>query len=227
MTSRIGPLRSDEKSAAAFATTLEHAQALQVRALVLPTPADLTPGARSRELLRAFTDKLPRVAGRHYVWSPSGVWGPDETAELCKELGLVRAFDPLQTPTRPEGDVVYAELRALGHRSGFSLAALDDALSVIDSAETREAFISVDSPRGFDVAKRLLQLALERGFDMPAGLGTRPASNVDPDERDEDEDDGLDEDDDEDEDQDDNENDNEDDNEDDNDDEDDLDDDMR
>jgi uncharacterized protein YecE (DUF72 family) len=170
LTSKIGPLRSDAATDAALATTLEFAKALEVRALVLPTPSDLAPGARSRELLKAFVAKLPRVEGRHYVWAPSGVWEPEEIDAVCEEVGLVRAFDPLQTPTRPAGEFVYAELRALGHRSGFSLAALDDALSVITSEETTEAFVNVDSPRGFDVAKRLTQLAIERGIAVPAAV---------------------------------------------------------
>ncbi len=73
---------------------------------------------------------------------------------------------------------MYAELRALGHRSGFSLAALDDALSVIMSDETTEAFVNIDSPRGFDVAKRLTQLAIERGIDVPDAIaGQRDAKH--------------------------------------------------
>jgi hypothetical protein len=155
-----GPLRFDDALEASLQWVIDAAAALNVRAVVLPTPADLTPGARNRELLAAYVARLPRVEGRHYVWSPSGVWEPEHSDPVCEQLGLVRAFDPLETQ-RPKGDVVYATLRAMGHRSSFSQAALEDAFEVIGQASTAEAFVSVDAERGFDVAKRIQRLMSE------------------------------------------------------------------
>jgi uncharacterized protein YecE (DUF72 family) len=149
-----GPLREDAELSAAVTWTHEAATALQARAVVIHTPSELTPGARSKELLRAYAAKLPRVPERHYVWAAQGAWEPEEMQALCAELGLVRAFDPLETKSSP-GEVVYATLRALGHRAGFSYSALADAVTRTMEHGPSEAFISVDADKSFDVAKRL------------------------------------------------------------------------
>jgi uncharacterized protein YecE (DUF72 family) len=163
LVSATGPLRFDAALEAGLQWLLDAAKALEVSAIVLPTPADLTPGARSRELLGAYVAKIPREAGRHIVWSPSGVWEPEEAEPLCDALGLIKAFDPLET-RRPGGDVVYATLRALGHRSSFSTAALEDALEAIEDEPVTEAFLSVDAERSFEIAKRLQRMAADRGL---------------------------------------------------------------
>jgi uncharacterized protein YecE (DUF72 family) len=159
--SKRGPLRSDPELDASLEWLIQAADAVGARAVVLPTPGDLTPGPRSRELLAAYVARLPRSAGRFYVWSPAGLWEPDDTNELCTRLGIVRAFDPLEMP-RPTGDIVYAQLRAMGHRLSFSPAALEDALAVIGGAPTTQAFVSVDAARGFDIARRLMQIAADQ-----------------------------------------------------------------
>ncbi|HET8932683.1 MAG TPA: DUF72 domain-containing protein [Polyangiales bacterium] len=156
-----GPLREDAELSASVAWMNEAANALQARAVIIHTPSELTPGARSRDLLRAYAAQLPRVPDRHYVWAAQGAWEPEEAEALCKELGLVRAFDPLETPPSSASEVVYATLRALGHRAGFSYSALADAVTRTVQHGPRDAFISVDAERSFDVAKRLQTLANE------------------------------------------------------------------
>jgi uncharacterized protein YecE (DUF72 family) len=155
-----GALRPDAELEAGLTWLKAAADALAVQAVVFSTPVDLTPGGRSRELLRDYVKQLPRVEGRHYVWSAQGAWEPEETHALCEELGLVRAFDPLETAATP-GSVVYATLRALGHRSGFSLSVLADALQRTLTHRPDEVFIAVDAERGFDIARRLQTLANE------------------------------------------------------------------
>lgn len=189
-----GPLREDAELSAAVTWMNEAATALRARAVIVHTPSDLTPGARSKDLLRAYFGQLPRVPERHYVWAAQGAWEPEEAQALCKELGLVRAFDPLETASSP-GEVVYATLRALGHRAGFSYSALSDAVTRTLAHGPSEAFISVDAERSFDIAKRLQTLANEglRESQAPLRAG---ADDGEPDEEawDEDEDQGDDED---------------------------------
>lgn len=189
LVSARGPLRVDAALEASLGWVLEAADALAARAVVLPTPADLAPGARSRELLGAYVARLPKVENRKYVWAPRGVWEIEDTEPLCAELGLVRAFDPLES-ARPAGSFVYAELRALGHRKSFSLSALEDALDVIAGAHFDTAYVCVDSDRGFDVAKRLMSLAAEHGLASP---GAQPREEQDEDEQDGESDEDLDE----------------------------------
>ncbi|HTU62521.1 MAG TPA: hypothetical protein VMF89_28870, partial [Polyangiales bacterium] len=81
-------------------------------------------------------------------------WEPEEMQALCTELGLVRAFDPLESKSSP-GEVVYATLRALGHRAGFSFSSLEDAVTRTMEHGPSEAFLSVDADKSFDVARRI------------------------------------------------------------------------
>jgi uncharacterized protein YecE (DUF72 family) len=156
--SKQGALRMTAEVEAGLAWLLAAADACAAKVVVIPTPADFTPGARSRDLLREFVGRLPRPDGRHYVWLPSGLWEPHETEVIAAELGIVCGFDPLES-RRPAGPVAYGTLRAMGHRTSFSPAAMGDALATLLTAETREAFVSVDAERAFDVARRLSQLA--------------------------------------------------------------------
>jgi uncharacterized protein YecE (DUF72 family) len=162
--SERGALRFDAQLETGIAWLIAAADALQPRAVLLNTPSDLTPGARSRELLREYVARLPRVEGRSYVWLTQGLWEPEDTRALCNELGLCHAFDPLESEANP-GEVAYATLRAFGHRAGFSLAALSDALDKTRRYATREAFVSVDAERAFDVARRLQSLASGQAAD--------------------------------------------------------------
>jgi uncharacterized protein YecE (DUF72 family) len=165
-----GPLRDSPELTAGLAWLTEAADALQARAVIFSTPSELTPGARSRDLLRAYVEKLPRVPERHYVWAAQGAWEPEEAQALCRELGILRAFDPLETAASP-GDAVYATLRAMGHRAGFTYASLADAVSRTLVHAPKEAFLSVDAERSFEIAKRLKGLAAESlGEQLPAGI---------------------------------------------------------
>lgn len=181
-----GALRPDEELEAGLTWLKAAADALAVQAVVFSTPSELTPGARSRELLRDYVKQLPRVEGRHYVWAAQGAWEPEETHAVCEELGLVRAFDPLETAATP-GSVVYATLRALGHRSGFSLSVLADALQRTLTHRPKEVFVAVDAERGFDIARRLQTLANE-AFGIEGNGADEPVDAED-DEADVDEDD--------------------------------------
>ena len=193
-----GPLREDAELISAVSVTHEAATALQARAVIFHTPADFTPGARSKELLREYVAKLPRVPERHYVWAAQGAWEPEEMQALCAELGLVRAFDPLETASSP-GEVVYATLRALGHRAGFSFSALEDAVTRTMEHGPSEAFLSVDADKSFDVARRIKGIlsqamadsAAEEGFEAEGDLDDEEDAEEDEDgEEDDDADDG-------------------------------------
>ena len=156
--SSLGPLRANPELETALGWLLGAADAAEAQAVVIPTPAELTPGARSRDLLREYVARLPPRQGRVYVWSPAGLWEPHDMHALAAELGLVCAFDPLEAK-RPPGAIAYATLRALGHRTSFTPAALGDAFARLLTPGTELAYLSVDSDRGFDIARRARQLA--------------------------------------------------------------------
>jgi hypothetical protein len=183
-----GALRMDNDLEAGLHWLTAAADALKARVVVLNTPADLTPGARSRDLLREYVGRLPRVEGRHYVWVAQGVWEPEDVHAMCSELGLHRGFDPLETKATKD-QIAYATLRAFGHRSGFSLASLSDALVTTMAQSPAEAFISVDAERGFDVARRIQKL-IEESAALGAAEDAAGESADDEDEDDDLEDDG-------------------------------------
>ena len=159
LSSKQGPLRFDPALEESFAWLLAAADAIDARAVLLPTPADLTPGMRDIELLRAFAARLPRSETRHWVWQPAGPWEPERAEALATELGLVLAFDPLMEQ-RPIGSVAYACLNALGARHSFSQAALEQALERVVSPDVTEAFIAIDAPRAVAHAVALQQVVV-------------------------------------------------------------------
>ena len=164
LVSARGPLRFDAELEQNFSWVLAARDALSAGLVVLPTPADLTPGKRDRDLLAELAARLPRQPGRHWVWEPSGPWQPEEAAALASSLGLVLAFDPLLAE-RPPGDVAYARLRALGARSSFSDAALEQVLEQLAVVPEAESFVAIDAERSFMAAQRLQRLALGGGAE--------------------------------------------------------------
>lgn len=153
-----GPLRFDAELERGFAWLLEARDALAAKVTLLPTPADLTPGKRDRDLLAALAARLPRQADRYWAWEPSGPWQPEEAAELASSLDLVLAFDPLLSP-RPPGRVAYARLRALGARKSFSDTALEQVHEQLALEPGAESFVAIDAERSFVPAQRLQAIA--------------------------------------------------------------------
>jgi uncharacterized protein YecE (DUF72 family) len=141
--------------------------ALAARITLLPTPPDLTPGKRDRDLLAALVARLPREAEHIWVWEPSGPWEASEAGELATELGLVLAFDPLLAP-RPPGRIAYARLRALGARKSFSDAALEQVAEQLALEPDGDSFVAIDAERSFVPAQRLQRIALGESGDPVA-----------------------------------------------------------
>lgn len=158
LTSVRGPLRFDDALERSFEWLLAARDALSAKLVLLPTPADLGPGARDRELLAALAERLPREPGRHWVWAPSGPWEPDEAERVAASLDLTLAFDPLVQP-KPSGRIIYARLRALGARQSFSDALLEDVHALLKAEPSNESFAAIDATRAFDYAVRLQKLA--------------------------------------------------------------------
>src|SRR6185295_14032077 len=106
-------------------------RALQPRFLVLPTPHDLTPGQRDRDLLAAYVEKANEWRGAtKLVWSPTGLWEPDVAAVFAAKLGVICAFDPLESAA-PPGELAYARLLAVGNRSRFGESVLADLVDLV------------------------------------------------------------------------------------------------
>jgi len=141
--------------------------ALDATALVVPTPPQLTPGARGRELLSALASELREGLGAAetapwLVWEPHGPWELERAAELADALSLVCAFDPLQD-ARPAGARAYGRVQALGEHSSLSDATLEDAIDAMAS-DAGDGMLIIDGPRAFRQATRARELLA--GLDL-------------------------------------------------------------
>ncbi|MCA9610838.1 MAG: hypothetical protein KC619_34820, partial [Myxococcales bacterium] len=125
-----GPLRFDEAMDGALQATREAAKILGARFAVLTTGADVTTGPRDRALLRAWVERWSGDAVQ-LVWQPTGLWEPEQAIPYAHELGLLYAFDPLETDRLPTGETVYARLRAVGLRKRFHETLLEEAIDAI------------------------------------------------------------------------------------------------
>ena len=164
-----GPLRFDAELEAGLQWLLAARDALSAKLVVLATPADLTPGARSRDLLAAYVDKLPRDPGRPFVWAPHGAWEREQAERIASDLGLVLAFDPLEEDC-PAGPIAYARLVAIGARRSFSPALLEDALEALPTQ--LECYAVIESERSFPQASMLQKIANGAQADIdPSELG--------------------------------------------------------
>lgn len=161
-----GPLRFDEAMEKRLSWAIDAADALQAFAVVLPTPPDMTPGRRDRQLLERLAERLPRPEDRLWVWQPSGVWQAQEAYQLADALGLVCAFDPLQWPA-PQQAEIYAHLLGLGVQARLGEGRLEQVLENVLAAPGRRAYVSLDSQHAVREGQRLKQLAQE-------ALGTTP-----------------------------------------------------
>lgn len=158
--SKRGPLRFDEEMEQALAWSLGAIDALAASIALFVTPVDATPGARDRELLKAFVQRLPVVEGRIYAWSPSGLWEQHDAERCAADLGIVLACDPLEM-TIPPGPVAYCRLTALGGRTRFSDAMLQRVNERLEEAGTETAYVALDSGRSFEQATNLARLSAE------------------------------------------------------------------
>ena len=152
----IGALRLDADLEAGRRWLIGAADAVSARAVILPTPVQVTSGQRSRDRLRAYVDGLPRDTNIRWVWAPSGPWDPEDAQEFAQTLGLTCVFDPTRDP-RPEGEFSYARLQALGAQTTFSEATLESVLEVVGAAG--DSLVAIDSQRSFAQAQVLQRLA--------------------------------------------------------------------
>ena len=132
---RCGFFRDTEEVARAWEGVLDTARALGARCILFQTPPSFRPGPdRLRDFYRFFK-RAPRERFR-FAWEPRGDWQPSLTERVCADLGLVRAFDPLdpaQTRAWPAagGGTLYLRLRgnaSLGSYTDAELGRLRESL---------------------------------------------------------------------------------------------------
>ena len=116
------------------------ATALEARAVVLVTTAEVRPTQATLEKLRSLTSRLPRPSVL-LCWEPRGIWERREVIATARELGLLPVFDAQNDPL-PPGPVAYTRLRALGGAQKVSQRAIDRLAQELQGK--REAWIVVE-----------------------------------------------------------------------------------
>jgi hypothetical protein len=158
-----GPLRFDDTLTDAVGWLDAACGALAARFVVIETGSDVTTGARDRDLLAVYFDRV-RADGRTIVWSPSGLWEPDTAGAFCAKHGLLYGCDPLETAP-PPGATAYTRLTAIGGRRRFGDDSLDRVIEVL--APHAEAYVAIESERSFREAVRLQALVAQTATDEP------------------------------------------------------------
>lgn len=181
-----GALRFDDTSGLDW--LLAAGEAARADTFVLETRAELTPGARDRELLLKFAERITRN-GTKLVWEAGGVWEQEQAVALADQHGWIAAWDPTGNDAAPKAGI-YVRVHAIGARSRLSeglLASIaDGVLGALESSGGTAATITIDGPQGFRKAKSLVTILTGASFDE-GGMGAprRAAGDGEDDEDDE------------------------------------------
>jgi hypothetical protein len=183
-----GPLRAGPELDAGVDWLTRVSDILSAFAIVLATGAELSTGARDRDLLASFVERL-KPTGRTIVIAPRGLWEPEHAIPFAAQIGALYGFDPLEHDA-PEGDVVYARVRPMGARPRLTDGHLAQIAERITNAECSTAYVAIESDQCIRETKRLhVQLA-----DIDEMAGDEDLDEDADDELDEDADEALDED---------------------------------
>ncbi|MBK8216210.1 MAG: DUF72 domain-containing protein [Myxococcales bacterium] len=159
---RPGPELEKELEAALAAVTT-----LQSRMILLPTPAEVTPTALSRDRIARLLERLPRDVTQ-VAWEPRGVWELEDAAVWAKKWGISLVVDPTRDRV-PVGPVAYARLRAMGESRSFGPSTLERVVGAI--GERREAYVLIDSPTALAECKSLRSLVQRSRSSKEGGRG--------------------------------------------------------
>ncbi len=151
----VSKLRPGPELELELETALAAVTALQARIVLLPTPAEVTPTALSRDRIAKLLERLPRDVTQ-VAWEPRGVWETEDAAVWARKWDVALAVDATREPV-PAGSVAYVRLRALGESRSFGPAALERVVQAV--GERREAYVVLDSPTALAECKKLRQLA--------------------------------------------------------------------
>lgn len=94
-----GGFRLNATTRAAWATTLEAAQALRATAILFQCPASFRATDENVAAMRRFLESIERPAGVRLLWEPRGPWPDDLVHSLCRDLDLIHAVDPFVRPS--------------------------------------------------------------------------------------------------------------------------------
>jgi uncharacterized protein YecE (DUF72 family) len=156
----------------AFDGALSVATTVEARCIVVETPSDFRPTARSREKLLGLFERLPKP-GVILCWEPRGLWDAAEVVAFARELGAVAVFDGTREPL-PSGNIAYTRIRSLGVGArGPSLNAIDRLARSLSSR--REAFVVAEDRASATRLRAELGKAIDRLRAPQAPMIVKPS----------------------------------------------------
>jgi uncharacterized protein YecE (DUF72 family) len=135
--------------------TLELADALSARWLLLQTPSTVGPSARMRERLAKLFQAVAHDT-RRIAWESRGVWEDQQVEEFAAEHGVFVVRDVSRSEP-PPGDCVYTRLLALG--DGVQVRS-SLATQVAEALSGRAEALVVIEGHGAENAAKLLRQEL-------------------------------------------------------------------
>jgi hypothetical protein len=179
-----GPMRAGPELDAGLDWLTRVSDILSAFAIVLATGAELSTGARDRDLLASFVERL-KPTGRTIVVAPRGLWEPEHAVPFAAQIGALYGFDPLEHDA-PDGDIVYARVRPMGARPRLTDGHLAQIAERITNAECTSAYVAIESEQCVRETKRL-HIQLAEIDDLPTDQGEDDEDDEDDDESQEDE----------------------------------------
>ena len=149
---------------AAWDATREAARSLGATWAVFQCPARFTPTDEHIADMRRFLGECERE-GLRFAWEPRGDWPEDLVADLCAELDLVHAVDPMkQAPVT--GGTAYFRLHGVtGYRYRHTE---DDLRRLLDvTAGFDEAYCLFNNMTMREDAEAFRDLARGEGWEAP------------------------------------------------------------
>jgi uncharacterized protein YecE (DUF72 family) len=159
----------------ALTASLEVAQALEARCVVLSTPPDVRPTAANRKRLAALFERIP-AEGVARCWEAAGIWEREDVIAHARAMGVIPVFDAAREQLGP-GPIAYTRLRALGKSAALGQATIERVAERL--RRRRESFVVVEGPREAQRVKQALAAALARKPARAAGVTVvRPAMST-------------------------------------------------
>jgi uncharacterized protein YecE (DUF72 family) len=136
----VGDLPMTKDMDRALEEAIAAATALEARAILLVTSAEVRPTQATTEKLRSVFNRLPKPSVL-LCWEPRGIWERREVIALSREIGVLPVVDAQNEPL-PSGPVAYTRLRALGGAQRVSQRATERLAEQLQNK--REAWIVVE-----------------------------------------------------------------------------------
>ncbi len=152
-------------------------QAVNVGAsrILLETTSAFTPSTQNKEALSQFVKEWAEMPDNmRLIWHPAGFWTREEAAELCADLGMILAIDPLVDENEGLPDDTEAYFQMLGRHGLMDSYSDDDLERILDAASVyEEATIVFRTRDSLSDAERLRKMSkvYEPNISNFAGFG--------------------------------------------------------